>query len=115
MIDESRDKTNILKATVIDTVVRTHPYLIHAATFFIRELAVDEKYYPELKKIIKNKYSWHYNLREELIDQLSEYKKIEDTSEIAKSLKTRWGKKEEFKFTLIENNPLNAYSFAIEK
>lgn len=115
MIDESRGKTNILKASLIDTVITKHPYLIHAAIFFIRELAVDEKYYPELKKIIKNKYSWHYNLREELIAQLSEYKKNEDTSEIATWLKRRWFKKEEFKFTLIENNPSNAYFFAIEK
>jgi hypothetical protein len=115
ILDESRGKTNLLKSALIETVITKHPYLIHAASFYIRELNTDEKYYPALKKIIKNKYSWHYNLEEELINELSSYRKNEDTSEIANALKHNWFKKEEYKFPLIENNPCEAYFFAIEK
>jgi hypothetical protein len=115
ILDESRGKTNLLKSDLIETVIVKHPYLIHAATFFIREIDTDEKYYPALKKIIQNKYSWHYNLEEELINELSSYKKNEDTSKIANALKHKWFKKEEYKFQLIENNPVGAYFFALEK
>ncbi len=115
MLDESRGKTNILKAALIDTVITKHPYLIHSASFFIRVLDTDEKYYPYLKKIVQNKYPWHYRIEEELIVKLSGYKKNEDTSEIAKSIEYKWFKKEADKFLLIENNPVGAYFFAIEK
>jgi hypothetical protein len=114
-LDQSKRKTTILKSVLIESVITKYPYLIHAATFFLREIDTDEKYYPALKKIIQNKYPWHYNLEEELINELSSYKKNEDTSKIANALKNKWFKKEEYKFQLIENNPVGAYFFAIEK
>jgi hypothetical protein len=115
ILDESKGKTNLLKSALIETVITKHPYLIHAASFYIRELNAEEKYYPTLKKIIQNKYTWHYNLEEELINELSSYKKNEDTIEIANALKHKWFKKEEYKFQLIEGNPVGAYFFVIEK
>jgi hypothetical protein len=115
ILDESRGKTNLLKSDLIETVIVKHPYLIHAATFFLREIDTNEKYYSPLKKIITNKYTWHYNYEEELIGELSKYKKDNDTSFIAKILDINWIHKEKYKFPLIENNPSEAYFFIIEK
>jgi transposase len=114
-IDASKDHTSIPKSTLFETVIAKHPYLIHSASFFLRELSVDQKYYPYLKKIIENKYPWHYRIEEDLIQELSRYKRNEDTALIAKALDKRWFKKEEHKFELIENNPSPAYFFAIER
>lgn len=114
-LDQSRKHTSILTQTLVDTVITKHPYLIHAVTFLSRFVENDEKYYPPLKKIVENKYRWHYNYEEELLVLLSKYKKNSDTSSIAKELNRKWFRKEDKKFPLIEDNPVASYFYSIEK
>jgi hypothetical protein len=113
-LDQSRKHTSILTQTLVDTIIFKHPYLIHAVTFLSRFVGNDEKYYPPLKKIVENKYPWHYNYKEELLVLLSKYKKNTDTSRIAKELNRKWFRKEDKKFPLIEDNPVASYFYSIE-